>query len=533
MFVTNRYGANVALSGKTTDYRQDDEDWWQYARGQGVYLTEVEYDRSADVYSTDVAVRVNEADGSFLGILKVVLNVDEVIDVIRAAYADDVSRQRQPEAYSLINGAGGVIYSTKPFTIFEDISIRVPEAAVAVGSPQRAGTFEALSSHGDRIVCAYARSRSTAGAATPRWIVLTEYNRNLLFKPVTGLRRKTWLLAIAFLLFGLGFGQLLARSVSRRIEHLQAGVRIFGQGNFDHRVATSDTDEIGQLSRAFDDMARNLKEITASRDDLNEQIAQREKAESQLRETMAELQRSNRELEEFAYVASHDLQEPLRKVVAFGERLKAMAGGGLAEKPSDFLNRMVGAAGRMSNLINDLLKLSRVTTRGQPFTPVDLRQVAEDVVSDLEATVERAHGTVEIGSLPTIEADPTQMTQLLQNLLVNALKFRRQGVPPVVKIEASIKEADNGGEVCEINVADNGIGFDEEHLERIFVIFQRLHARGEYEGTGIGLALCRKIAQRHGGSITARSKVGEGSTFTVTLPLREPGAAQDDAEPTG
>ncbi len=257
-------------------------------------------------------------------------------------------------------------------------------------------------------------------------------------------------------------------------------------------------------------------------------ITERKLAEEELKNFAARLERSNAELQDFASVASHDLQEPLRKVQAFGDRLKAKCGDALDADGRDYLERMQNAAGRMQTLINDLLILSRVTTQTQPFTAINLRGVADEVLSDLETRIETTNGTIEIGELATVEADPTQMRQLLQNLIGNALKFNRPGVPPVVKISGQICHslaADNnetaaGATYC-LTVEDNGIGFEDKYVEKIFKVFQRLHGRSEYEGTGIGLAVCRKIAERHGGKITARSVPGEGTTFSVVLPVKQ------------
>ncbi|HTV40363.1 MAG TPA: PAS domain-containing protein [Candidatus Sulfotelmatobacter sp.] len=253
-------------------------------------------------------------------------------------------------------------------------------------------------------------------------------------------------------------------------------------------------------------------------------------AEESLRKSSAQLERSNRELQDFAYVASHDLQEPLRKIVVFGERLQEKAGDRLEPETLDYLQRMRKAASRMQTLINDLLAFSRVTTKAQPFSKVNLAQTAREVIEDLEARIEMTKGRVEQGELPTIDAEPLQMRQLLQNLLGNALKFRRPDVPPVVKIEARVFSGDlpqappdtANQNWCELTVSDNGIGFDEKYLDRIFNVFQRLHTRNEYEGTGMGLAIARKIVVLHGGIITARSTPGQGAAFIATLPVSHP-----------
>jgi len=251
-------------------------------------------------------------------------------------------------------------------------------------------------------------------------------------------------------------------------------------------------------------------------------ITERTRTEEALRVYALRLERSNRELQDFAYVASHDLQEPLRKVQAFGDRLVAKYREVLGAEGRDYLDRMHSAAGRMQTMINDLLAYSRVTTKVQPFQPVDLARVAREVVSDLETRIVQTHGTVELGNLPTLEADPTQMRQLLQNLIANALKFGRPDVPPLVKVYGQPLPGAPGGEFVQIMVEDNGIGFDEKYLDRLFQPFQRLHSREEYEGTGIGLAICRKIVERHGGSITVQSAPGQGTTFIATLPLKQP-----------
>ena len=256
-------------------------------------------------------------------------------------------------------------------------------------------------------------------------------------------------------------------------------------------------------------------------------ISRRKKAEMEQARYATELERSNRELEQFAYVASHDLQEPLRKIRTFSDRLQMQCADKLDEIGCECLERMQNAAERMQMLIDGLLWLSRVTTQGQDFVSVDLAQIAREVASDLEVKIEQVSGRVELGRLPTIQADPLQMRQLLQNLIANGLKFHRIEEPPVVKVSG--RYIHNRGqrkhgrsaaeERCRIVVEDNGIGFEEKYQDRIFGVFQRLHPRDVFEGTGIGLALCRKIVERHGGQIAARSTPGKGSVFEVLLPV--------------
>jgi light-regulated signal transduction histidine kinase (bacteriophytochrome) len=281
------------------------------------------------------------------------------------------------------------------------------------------------------------------------------------------------------------------------------------------------------IFQATVDITRERKELQKRRRLENELRQANERLESRVRErtaqleaTNADLTQSNRELEDFAYVASHDLQEPLRKIQTFGNLLESEYAVRLGEG-RDYLARMRNAAGRMSALIEDLLSFSRITTKAREFTNVNLQTIAKEVVSDLETHIEETEGEVHIKKLPIIQADPMQMRQLLQNLIGNALKFHKANEAPAVTVSAKLTKATAKNEAhCTISVQDNGIGFDEKYLDRIFSVFQRLHGRDHYEGTGIGLAVCRKIAERHGGSITATSEPGIGSTFLVTLPVQ-------------
>jgi light-regulated signal transduction histidine kinase (bacteriophytochrome) len=240
-----------------------------------------------------------------------------------------------------------------------------------------------------------------------------------------------------------------------------------------------------------------------------------------LQEAQVRLEQKNRELQDFTSVASHDLQEPLRKVQAFGDRLKTSCRAGMDEQGRDCLDRMLKATQRMQTLIRDLLAFAQVTSQAKPLLAVDLARVTQEVLSDLEIRIAETNALVEVGDLPTIDADATQMHQLLQNLIGNALKFHQIGKPPKVRVyaaEADFRQTADG--MFRLVVQDEGIGFDEKYLDRIFAMFQRLHGRGEYEGTGVGLAICRKIAQRHGGDISAKSTPGEGASFLITLPFR-------------
>lgn len=257
-----------------------------------------------------------------------------------------------------------------------------------------------------------------------------------------------------------------------------------------------------------------------------------QRSEAELRSYNRKLAESNRDLTDFAYVASHDLQEPLRKIMAFGDRLRSKYGAELGEAGGDYLSRMQNAAGRMQVLIEDLLTFSRVATRGEPFVVTDLNLVANGVLNDLEVAIERAGATIDLFDLPTISVDPSQFRQLVQNLVGNALKFRRMDVVPYVSIGARrLGESDaapyelvqpSPAGWWQIDVKDNGIGFEQKYAEKIFTVFQRLHGRSDYEGSGVGLSVVRRIVERHQGTIAVTSQPGVGTTFHVVLPGSHP-----------
>jgi len=252
-------------------------------------------------------------------------------------------------------------------------------------------------------------------------------------------------------------------------------------------------------------------------------ITEQKCMEEQLNGYMRRLEQSNRQLQEFAAVASHDLQEPLRKIKAFGDLLISKHGKVFNEEAMDFLERMRNAAERMQILMESLLTYSRVTTKAEPFATVDLNQVVRNVLNDLEWRIKQTDAEIRVKDLLTIEAEPNQMHQLFQNLLGNALKFHGDR-KPIVKVSCRTRSRSRGSlgsDLCKICVEDNGIGFDEKYLDRLFAPFQRLHGRNEFEGTGMGLAICNRIVERHGGSIEASSTPGNGARFTVTLPLKQ------------
>ena len=269
-----------------------------------------------------------------------------------------------------------------------------------------------------------------------------------------------------------------------------------------------------EISRLNNDLVSAQRELAKKNAELQATNLRLEQAERALREYNLLLEQSNHDLEDFAYVASHDLQEPLRKVLMFSERLEKKYLGLLDETGLEYLHRMREASLRMQNLIRDLLSISRASTQSQTITRLDLSEIVHEVLADLETEIEKSSARVTIGSLPCLQGDATQMRQLMQNLIGNALKFHAPGQPP--RVEVFSEHAQDG--YVRVIVLDHGIGFDMQQLDRIFKPFQRLVDRASFEGSGMGLAICKRIVERQHGEITAVSQPGQGTRFEVSLP---------------
>lgn len=370
-----------------------------------------------------------------------------------------------------------------------------------------------------------------------------------LYKRIKEFQISTLAFTFLFIFIGVILTLFLTKRITAPIKRLSLVTKKVSDGVFEHSVHVYTNDEISDLAATFNHMVDRLrayretieshnKELQNTNEHLLQEITIRKQIEKALEEKTREIIRSNKDLEQFAYIVSHDLQEPLRKVLVFGDRLITKHGKALNNEGHDYVERMQNASKRMQTLITDLLAYSRVATHTRPFTRIDLTKLIQEVISDLEIQLERTGGRVILGNLPVIYADSVQMRQLFQNLIGNALKYHRHEVPPVVEIQARHLESMKGDHAlaslrngfCEITVADNGIGFDVKYAEYIFGIFQRLHRRDEYAGTGVGLSLCRKIAERHGGSITATSAPGKGAKFTLILPVEQAENRKDHGE---
>ncbi|BBO86104.1 hypothetical protein DSCO28_66700 [Desulfosarcina ovata subsp. sediminis] len=347
----------------------------------------------------------------------------------------------------------------------------------------------------------------------PEWelCLITEVDQKDAYAPVLSFRKTVLSIALAISLVAAGFGWISAYTVTTPLRRLVEATEEVGSGRLDAAMDTGGRGEVADLARSFTKMIERLATTLVSRDALLAEVEERKNAEALREQALEELKRSNEELQQFAYVASHDLQEPLRMVSSYTQLLANRYEDKLDDKAKKFIRYAVDGALRMQQLIQDLLSFSRVTTHGDGITTVDSRSAVDNAMTNLQAAIAETGAEISCDPLPVVSADAAQLVQLFQNLIKNAIKFRDEVVPHI-RIWA-----EKDGHAWQFNVADNGIGIEEQYKERIFVIFQRLHTRSEYPGTGIGLAICKRIVERHGGRIWFSSIPGNGTVFHFTL----------------
>ncbi|MFQ5862655.1 MAG: ATP-binding protein [Candidatus Brocadiales bacterium] len=338
------------------------------------------------------------------------------------------------------------------------------------------------------------------------WTLLTEIDKAEAFAPIKTLSIVALIVGVISAAAVTSLGFILAISTSRPIMKLTDATRRFAGGDLESRVKITRKDEIGELADSFNEMAKELQSLTGS---LERRVAERT---AELKEMMADLERSNAELQQFAYVASHDLQEPLRMVASYTQLLARRYKGKLGADADEFIAFAVDGAIRMQRLINDLLEYSRVGMRGEPFKPTDCTTLFDQAVTNLQVAIEGNGAVVTHDALPTVMADAVQLGQVFQNLIENAIKFRGK---EQLYIHVS---AEQKGNEWVFSVRDNGIGIEPQYFYQIFIMFRRAHDKTDYPGTGIGLTVCRKIVERHGGRIWVESEPGKGSTFYFTIP---------------
>jgi signal transduction histidine kinase/ActR/RegA family two-component response regulator len=528
VFVTNRYGANVAQYTKTSDYNQADETWWQEAKQKGLYVQDISFDESADVYSVDLCVRIEDENGNFAGVTKGVLNIEEVSRVLAEIRA--VSKYETTE-YKLITREGKVIYTTEHYetnhplpeylwTILRDHKDKRTHFDIAAGDTT--GEQEEL--------FAFAASRGYRDYPGLGWILIVEQETAEIFSPVTKLqnilRAISWVAALAALLSGL----LISRNISRPLRRLRDATIQIREGDFDTRIETPSNDEVGQLARSFNTMSQALQETTSSLQEAKEQ-AERSKAEieyvnRQLENSVEharlmaqEAQAANQAKSAFLANMSHEIRTPMNAILGFGDLLNQED---LAEEQREYVKTIQDAGENLLVLIDDILDLSKVESGKLDMERADisLGRLLADVDSLTRQKALEKQLTFEVvlsEGLPTqIRTDWTRLRQCLLNLTSNAIKFTEQGfVQILVCLETQHDEP-----FIRFEVQDSGVGIEHNKREQIFEPFAQADSSTtrRFGGTGLGLTITRKLVHLLGGELTVTSEPGVGSIFSLSIP---------------
>ena len=562
IFVLDKNGIIVA-SNKETDIGKDksNNSYFLCAK-EGAFVKDA-YVSSTGKNSIAFSAPVFDEDRVLLGV--VVARVP--IEILNKITTDRTGLGETGEIY-LINKDG---YMITPSRFVNDTFLKLKvdtENARNYFGEHEHGVVIYKNYMGTEVLGAYAHVMDM------RWCLRAEIDVEEALAPVTRLKQTLLSIFALVSVLGLILSILIARRAIRPIVKLHHGTEEITKGNLDFKVGTKAEDEIGQLSRDFDSMTAELKKSRAELEEysrgLEEKVEERtneladkvkeseeqanatlnlledvneakneleasrqailnmvhdletgkreaENAKEMLAAANVKLERSNKELLDFAYIASHDLREPMRKISAFGQLLQESLKGKLDEDEEENFAFMIDGATRMQQMIDDLLVYSRVSTKAKPPARVDLNAVIDDLKNvELAVQVEETGGVINVPEpLPPMHADPSQIHQLLQNLLGNGLKYFRKGVPPVI----TVRGREVNGNMVRVEVQDNGIGIEEQYCANIFGMFKRLHSREDYEGSGIGLAVCKKIVERHGGEIGVESNPGVGSTFWFTVPI--------------
>ncbi|OGQ94221.1 MAG: hypothetical protein A2521_05575 [Deltaproteobacteria bacterium RIFOXYD12_FULL_57_12] len=516
IIVTNRYGANIAQTGRTSDYRQDDEEWWKTARDQGSSISNVEYDENSSTFGVSFALRVNDPNGNFQGVLKVIFSLQDII----ARQVKLTENKFKTTEIMLFTDDGKLIYRfAHPFRFLEDQSGEEFFKYIQGDS----GYFIARASGRQKL---YAFSRSGEGGPFRlQWCLMVSHDLKEIMAPASFLTQRLLIAAVLFMGLGIVIALLTAHSITRPLVELIRETEIIGRGDLDYTVALTSYDEIGDLAAAFNQMTVSLRRTTASRNELEREIAERLQAEARLAE-------KNKELEQIVYITSHDLRSPLVNVQGFSRELEqsladltaVLKDARLAAEHQEILSRCLDkdipeslryirtGITKMDTLLAGLLKFSRLGRAISEVKEIDMNALLAEVAVSFEYQIKETGARLEISDLPPCMGDAARINQVFANLIDNSLKYCDQNRPEWIKITGQ-KE----GDWYVYRVEDNGIGVAPGHQDKVFELFYRLDP-SRTKGDGLGLSIVRKIMEMHRGTVTMVSELGQGCKITLRFP---------------
>jgi len=493
IIVANSYGAAVAMSQKTVDYRQDDEDWWQSAWTNESYISDVMYDNHRGIHGLEVSSRIHDAVGRPLGVIMGFVDVNSAVWSTIGGIGQSLYSSGE---VVLLTSDERVIFSSVPFKPLEEISTPIREQSLTGSS----GSFVGEENSRARLYY-FSRSEGYSDYDGYRWFLVISYDRQQVLSPLTDLRNTTLALsAIMGIVFLLGTYMLLSRSVKKPLTEFRKAAAEITHGNLDKRVHVTSRDEIGELASDFNIMTGKLQELVQ---DLEEKVAER----------TSSLEIANKELEAFSYSVSHDLRAPLRSIDGFSHALLEDYADRLDAQGKDYLARVRAGSQRMALLIDDMLKLSRMSRGKMVIGRVDLSALARSVASELQKSEPTRDVSLRIEDGIVVEGDQGLLKSVLDNLLGNAWKFTGGRKKALIEFGSQMMDGTKT-----FFVRDNGVGFNMAYADKLFVPFQRLHGTGEFPGTGIGLSIVQRVIRRHGGRTWAEAAVDAGATFYFTLP---------------
>lgn len=488
VFITNKFGVNIALSTRTSDYYQADEFWWQKTKEEGIYVSDLIFDESTNTYSMDLGIRINDENGNFLGILVAALNIDEIIQIITDL--PDIQKKYKSLHFELINSKKQLIYSTRDFNVFDDVSNKLKisgQTGYYVQTYLKSGEKEEL--------FAYSKSLGYKDYISLGWVLFVEYETDELFLPIIKLKQSLLLVSMIIVVLAISIGFYFSRSITQPLNQLYLGVTELEKGNFNTKVHIKSGDEIEELGNNFNKTAKALSK-------LDEEHKEIDKAKTR-----------------FLSITSHELRSPMTPMRAQLQMLEKGYFGKLNNNQKDSVDVVLRNTIRLDNIIKDFLEISRIEAARLKFRfeKTNLESHIKRVVDSMEWFMPEKNAKIilKMDKLPTIEVDPDRTMQVLRNLLNNAIKFCYSNC----KVEVIVKRAKNH---ILFSVKDNGIGMSEIVKSKIFEPFYQGEETmyRKHSGSGLGLAICKGIVESQNGKIWVESEKNKGSIFYFTVPLK-------------